>query len=396
MLTSALEHRERELEIVSNALARLKRARTTGSLALANALTHQQYMMATDASVAVSEAMAEQGISIAPVAQVGTAALVGAASDGRSLVTLFDQATTALAFQQIVVTQLHDVARTAASMGVTARPGAGYVRMVGPRACSRCAILAGRFYRWNAGFLRHPQCGCENVPTTDDRADELISDPYEYFNSLAAAAQDRVFTKAGAQAIRDGADISQVVNARRGMTPNGLFTTEGTTKRGNAAGLLKPRQRRMTPELIYRQAGGNRDRALELLQQHGYLLPQGQLPAGALRGQIEGFGQMGGGGSRRAASNAVIEARRTGVRDPNSRYTMTAAERRLYDAQQDYQTALSGIDPYTSPGFGNTPDPYRIGLNRTGGPASKAATPAVVATAKANYLRWLKTNGQVF
>lgn len=395
MLTSSLEHRERELAIVSSAYARLKRARPAGSLAVANELTHYQFLMATDASVAAAEAIAEQGLQIAPVAVADVSALVGAASDGRSLVTLFDQASTAAAFQRIVLTQLHDVGRTSAGIGVTARPGAGYVRMIGPTACSRCAILAGRFYRWNAGFLRHPRCGCENVPTTDTASSELISDPYAYFNSLDPAAQDRAFTKAGAQAIRDGADMSQVVNARRGMTPNGNFTTEGTTQRGNASRGLNRGQRRMTPELIYKQAAGDRQMALDLMRRQGYILPQGQISAGALRGQVEGFGQLGGGGARRAASNAVEEARRTGVRDPRSRYTMTAAERRLFDARIDYERALSGINPYTSPGFGNTPDPYGQRLNRVGETTSPAA-PAVVATAKANYLRWLKSDGQVF
>lgn len=40
--------------------------------------------------------------------------------------------------------------------------------------------------------------------------------PGDYFESLDRAEQDKIFTKAGAQAIRDRADINQVVNARRG------------------------------------------------------------------------------------------------------------------------------------------------------------------------------------
>src|SRR5699024_1408125 len=132
------------------------------------------------------------------------------------------------------------------------------------------------------------------------------------------------------------------INARRGMTPNGTFTTEGTSRRGNASRLLKPRQRRMTPESIYAQAG-SRQEAMDLLRHHGYILPEGQVAGGSLRGwDYEGFGQLGRGGTRRAASQAVLDARATGVRDPNNRYTMTAAERRLYDAKRRYEVALSG------------------------------------------------------
>jgi hypothetical protein len=33
----------------------------------------------------------------------------------------------------------------------------GYVRVVNPPACSRCILLAGKEYGWNAGFQRHPR-----------------------------------------------------------------------------------------------------------------------------------------------------------------------------------------------------------------------------------------------
>ena len=81
------------------------------------------------------------------------------------------------------------------------------------------------------------------------------------------AEQDRVFGKAGAQAIRDGADIARVVNARRGMyTAGGLrLTREATTRRGIG------RPVRLMPEEIYRQANGNRGEALRLLRLHGYI-----------------------------------------------------------------------------------------------------------------------------
>lgn len=320
--------------------------------------------------------------------------LIGA---GMSPAEALDRGRTAL--DMIAATQIADVARQAGGVDISTREGVGYVRMLNPPSCPRCTVLAGKWYRWNTGFLRHPRCDCLHLAsragTVQAALDEgLVDDPYKAFSNLSPADQERLYGKANAAAIRNGADISQVVNSRRGMTPNGNFTTEGTTKRGNAATRLAPGQRRMTPELIYKQAG-TRDEALSLLEHHGYVLPGGQNPTGSLRGQREGFGQLGGGGQRRAAVNAIEEARRTGVRDPTNRYTMTAAERRLYDAEQNYKLALSGKSPYISPGFGNTPDPYGERLNRVGA-STRPVTQAEMATAEREYRRMLATGGQKF
>lgn len=85
---------------------------------------------------------------------------------------------------------------------------------------------------------------------------------------MSPAEQDKAFGKAGAQAIRDGADIGQVVNARRGMYSAGGvdYTRESTTKRGVAEG-----QTRLMPESIYRLAS-SRDEAIRLLRQYRYIL----------------------------------------------------------------------------------------------------------------------------
>lgn len=254
-----------------------------------------------------------------------------------------------------------------------------------------------------ANSLIVSNCLCKHVARkVGDQAEAFangyLDDPYEAFGRMSAAEQDRTFGVANAQAIRDGADISQVVNSKRGMTANGTFTVEGTSRQGNAGTLLKPGQRRLTPEGIYDQAarfGKDRAWTMDRLREHGYLLPKGQVPAGALRGQREGYGQLGGGGKRKAAREAIEEARRTGVRDPNNRYTMTAAERRLYDARRRYETALSGVSPYTSPGFGNTPDPYGLGLN-AGGVSRRKVTPAELARAEKEYRAYLASGGQIF
>jgi hypothetical protein len=205
--------------------------------------------------------------------------------------------------------------------------------------------LAGRFYRWNNGFNRHPKCDCVHVQTTAQAAAEtegLVHDPYEYFKSLSPEEQDRNYTKAGAQAIRDGGDIFQVVNSRRGMKPGGLVTTEGTSRRGDF-GRNGPR---LTPEAIY---GKNltREETLRELERFGYILPGGQDPGGSIRGQVEGFGALGRGGSRVGVRAAVEEARRSGVRNPATRATMTAAELKAFDAQSRWDAVRQGINPFT-------------------------------------------------
>jgi len=363
--------------------------------------------------------LAEQGDYVAPKSFVDVEAFSGWTSDGAPLesllytptVTVKDRMTTAggldsamfsgrSVLEQIVTTQLADAARSAASVDIATRPGVGYTRFLNPPSCSRCVVLAGKFFRWNAGFRRHPRCDCVHRLTKASsldaaKAEGLISDPYAYFHSLSPAEQARTFSPAGARAIADGADIFQVINANRGMKVAGAdFTSEGTGRRGNAARSLRPGQRRMTPAAIYR-LNPNRADALKDLEHFGYVLPGGQNPTGVLVGQREGAGALGRGGLRRAASSAVAEARRTGVRDPRSRYTMTEAERRLFDAKRDYDIALSGVSPYSSPGFGNTPDPQGLGLNRVAA-GSRKVTATELATAERHYRRMLATGGQRF
>ena len=140
--------------------------------------------------------------------------------------------------------------------------------------------MAGRWYKWNAGFQRHPQCDCVHVPAAEDAAGDLTTNPSDYFDSLTPAQQDSIFTKSGAQAIRDGADINQVVNARRGMyraqsLGGARLTREGITRYGyatNAPGssVAARRGARLMPETIYEVAADRAD-AVRLLRTNGYL-----------------------------------------------------------------------------------------------------------------------------
>lgn len=262
-------------------------------------------------------------------------------------------------FRMLVGSLVADSGRKAATALNATRFTGGYVRMLNPPSCSRCAILAGRWFRWNDGFQRHPQCDCVHIPAKSGdwaRDEGFVSDPYEYFESLSEADQARLFGKSNARAIRDGADIFQVENAKRGMAIDGQTTTASTSRRG----IYRGRGARLTPDAIYRTAG-TRTNALKMLEEYGYVLPGGQDPQGVLRGQREGFGQMGRGGKRAGARWAVEEARRTGVRHPMSRATMTAAERRRLDAGLRWDAVREGRNPY---GAGPLTDQIRAQVER--------------------------------
>lgn len=210
----------------------------------------------------------------------------GVASDGRPLESLLYQpaVTTLRAVQRgaspreaaaiggtqldlIVRTQVADTGRAAIGVEIAATPTMGYTRMVDLPACSRCIILAGRFYRWNAGFQRHPRCDCIHIPTAEAGSDDLTIDPQRYFRSLPEAEQNRLFTRDGADAVRDGADIFRVVNARRGMYSASVGGRQVRATREGA----RRRRIRLMPEQIYREAAGNRAEAIRLLRLHGYL-----------------------------------------------------------------------------------------------------------------------------
>jgi hypothetical protein len=116
-------------------------------------------------------------------------------------------------------------------------------------------------------------------------------DPHAYFGSLTKAEQDLTFTAGGAEAIRNGADLNQVVNARRGMRAaqiggrKVLVTSEGTTRRGFAyhrlsqsagqdikqGGLRRASRPRLMPESIRAIATSQED-YLRLLYANGYIL----------------------------------------------------------------------------------------------------------------------------
>jgi hypothetical protein len=160
------------------------------------------------------------------------------------------------------------------------------VRVVKLPACSRCIILAGRNYTYSEGFKRHPKCDCGMEPMTAERHREQPT-PKDLVASMSAEEKRKTFGEAGADALDKGADLGQIVNARRGMATTSTgkkVTTEGTTRRGiggKAIGgpLVKPpgskyarvAEARLMPEQILKQAHGDRDLQVALLKKHGYI-----------------------------------------------------------------------------------------------------------------------------
>ncbi|MEU9400549.1 hypothetical protein [Streptomyces sp. NPDC048242] len=321
--------RQQELESIARTvqaellfwLARLNRADLVGSWfdqvlpGLYAALARGQVRAAAGASSYVAEAATQMGLDAATAWEVAPSAFGGVAADGRPLSSLL---TTPVLRGRLAVEQrgqsadwalgqirqsvllmgsseVADASRGAAQAAMAGtRHVTGYIRCINAGACRRCAVLAGRWYRWNADFLRHPRCHCYGIPAGDEHRQRgrgsWRTSPDAYFSSLSRRDQDRLFGRGGAEAIRAGADIPSVVNARRtaaslrridvGGGTIVTATTEGTTRRGWYSHVRRQLERiegrklsrlRLTPEAIFKLAA-DREELVRLLGRHGYLV----------------------------------------------------------------------------------------------------------------------------
>jgi hypothetical protein len=221
----------------------------------------------------VPTALAEQRQPDSPLVRVRPEAFAGRASDGRDLLGLLTGAVVrsklatqdqvfreaiaggrvrvttlpgmdggdALALgqkwlEQTLRTAVTDAARDATTASIVARPGMGWTRMINPPCCSRCAVLAGRFYRWNDGFQRHPLCDCLHIPTTVARAGSFLADPKQLANrglitDLTAAQKAR---------LDEGADLSRVLNESRDRWREQLAADRRTAGPVDALGRSRP------------------------------------------------------------------------------------------------------------------------------------------------------------
>ncbi|WP_435209573.1 hypothetical protein [Streptomyces sp. bgisy034] len=199
-------------------------------------------------------------------------------------------------------TAIADAARTADQVAMaTTRSCVAYIRVVQLPACSRCIVLSGQIYAHSEGFMRHPNCDCQTLPLAEKEWPDVPT-PEQLFARLDKEQQQRVFTVAGARAIRAGADLGQVVNARRGMDTATVYgrtlqvTHEGATRRsvyGRSRSQAGDRMRqfagqrygqatstryyrsdrtpRLMPDEIFRIAD-DRDEELRLLRRYGYIV----------------------------------------------------------------------------------------------------------------------------
>lgn len=311
--------------------------------------------------------LAETGQVHPAVGALAPAAFLATAPDGRDIASLLDEsvvkAKVAVAggataddalrlagrwMSMVSLTTIADTRRMVYQADIIQRPTlTGYVRMLNMPSCDRCIMLAGKWFRWNEGFQRHPRCDCTHIPGAENVVGDARTDPYLAFKSMSPDEQERVFGRSEARALREGADIYKVVNqkARKLPTANSAI------------------------DKIYRNAG-TRTNAIRMLTDQGFIMKRGQvvvplspgvrtdaqlLAAGRGRGTVTIGGQTVTTG-RAARYDAVS----TGRRDPLVRSTMTAAERRLYDANYRLQYArrtgnvprgvgMSSADLYASP-----------------------------------------------
>jgi hypothetical protein len=242
---------------------------------------------ATDANPAALVGWTGAGYQVATSLSGAPVRAKQAVAAGASAVQALDVAGAWL--KQSAMTILADTARAAESLERYTR-NVGYIRMVNGGACGRCVVQAGKWFRTNQGFLRHPRCRCVHIPASEDVGSAWQTNPDEYFHSLTPEQQIKLMgSKANAQAVLDGANIGRILNAYRkssGMqfaqTPaikirNGAkFTTEGTTRRAVAAqqqaGLRRngPLQQRLMPETIAMRAKSLDDR-LRMLRLYGWI-----------------------------------------------------------------------------------------------------------------------------
>lgn len=188
------------------------------------------------------------------------------------------------ALEQLILSEVQDAGRSASQTEFVSRPDwQNYVRMLNPPSCPRCAILAGRIYRDLEAFDRHPGCDCVMIPVQNwESAHDagMVSSVQDAFHK----GQIRGLSKADAQAVRDGVNLVEVVNATSGTRAPGItkaYTTDlfghrvkathyGTTKRAAWRKANPTRLVRLRPEAIYEIAKDHPD-AVRLLRLYGYI-----------------------------------------------------------------------------------------------------------------------------
>lgn len=249
--TSARRNHALSALIARRAVREARKVRGRGAGAVLGVVVAHQVANAATSQTAVADALAEQSIEAPVDAALNLASFTTDLPAFEQMLARVE-ADMAAEFDRLVDSLVVDAARAAESVAVAVRPDVYHVRYVSPPCCSRCAVLAGRVYRWSDGFLRHPGCDCVMVPTTV--AAPFAQDPDELVRQGLVSG----LSKADRQALADGADLGQVVNVRRRAA--GLLEAGHALTRGG----------RPTPAGIYRLAS-DRAEAVELLRRYRYV-----------------------------------------------------------------------------------------------------------------------------
>lgn len=218
---------------------------------VARSVVRYQAVSAKLAEAAVARMLEQQGIEVEAQAALNPVAFT---TEVDRMTAMLDATSLEDEFNRLVESLVQDAGRAAESVAVTVRPRVDYVRFLNLPSCARCAVLAGRTYRYTTGFLRHPNCDCVMLPVTVASPD-LAQDPAE----LLRQGQIRGLSNADRLAIEDGANFGQVVNVR--LRRAGL----------RQAGRVLARRGRPTPEGIYARTS-SREEAVKALAATGYVL----------------------------------------------------------------------------------------------------------------------------
>jgi hypothetical protein len=251
MLTSAREqYREQQL-INALGVKEARRVASRGPAAVAAALAAYQAESASLTFASTAAILAEQGITAPPA----STALLTPILTGSEAIRLLQKVASAQAFDTLVMALIQDAGRTAATVDLIRRPGVThYVRSLNLSSCSRCAVLAGRVYRFSTGFQRHPRCDCLMTPTTATSGRDLVLDPTDAIGSGKITGLSR----GDVEALDNGADLGRVVNVRSRSA--GLRVGSSVYTRGD----------RLTPQAIAETAT-SRTQAISMLRANGYI-----------------------------------------------------------------------------------------------------------------------------
>lgn len=200
-------------------------------------------------NIAAFAGVAGSGLAVADVIDLAPIRAKQAVAAGKTATQALDVAGSWLT--RTSGTILSDTGRAAEVTAMGVRPVTGWVRMLTPPSCGRCAVLAGRRYWNNQGFERHPGCDCRHIPASEAVAGDFTLDFEDYLGSLDKASQVKLLgSEANWTAWSEyGANPTQIVNAYRAglSTAQDRFGNEisytlvGTSRRGWAGHSMRNR-----------------------------------------------------------------------------------------------------------------------------------------------------------